>query len=578
MLKNITLIFILILTSSSSYIIDTNFKESSGIDALAKYNVRYKNDTKATEKISFLERLYNQNSPSKVAYSPDPKIPKIIHQIWLSGEALPENYLYYQSTWKKFHPDWEFKLWTLEEIAKFNLKEADIFYNKARTHAGRSDIFKYELLNRIGGVYVDMDIECFAPIDELIHKYSFFGALEPPLFSKHAVTIGNNIIGSAPKHKVLEATIKLIHKKWENIEKEFDENNSNNLRSKALRSNFAFTQSTTLYPLTEAFLKSVTLEDKDIIVLPSGYCHPFYLTNVNPTLNFFSRVFLGKGKLGSKIIKRPETVCLHYYGDDISLVEKVPFFDSLFEHSNFKSTLYNYITGRFTSLTGSKKYRFVLEEMFNKNFPTNVAYKVEQLIPKTVHVLWLHNGKFTPRFNERLDNWRKNNLGWEIKVWNKKDLNALITEIHHTFSGLTNYNLERELIKLFILERYGGTVIEEKMDSLKTLDELSKKYTFVAGTEHMASIYKDIHISTNIIMVTKDHIIIRKTMNDILKDWNNNSNDIKHQQNRFATLINDKLTYNFYKFFQLDGKAIVFPTTYFNSTKQYKESFTKIRE
>lgn len=41
-------------------------------------------------------------------------------------------------------------------------------FDQAQTWAGKSDILRYELLYRFGGIYVDTDVECLRPFDELL--------------------------------------------------------------------------------------------------------------------------------------------------------------------------------------------------------------------------------------------------------------------------------------------------------------------------------------------------------------------------------------------------------------------------
>ena len=61
-----------------------------------------------------------------------PRIPKIIHQIWL-GSPFPEKYKVLQQSWKKYHPDWTYILWTEKEIKDFGLTNRERF-DKAKIY------------------------------------------------------------------------------------------------------------------------------------------------------------------------------------------------------------------------------------------------------------------------------------------------------------------------------------------------------------------------------------------------------------------------------------------------------------
>jgi inositol phosphorylceramide mannosyltransferase catalytic subunit len=96
-------------------------------------------------------------------------IPPTFHQIWLGGE-LPLELAEYMESWRRLHPAWTHCLWTEENLPP--LTNQDLFDNASEISPGaveqfQSDVLRYELLERYGGVYVDADFECLKPIDHL---------------------------------------------------------------------------------------------------------------------------------------------------------------------------------------------------------------------------------------------------------------------------------------------------------------------------------------------------------------------------------------------------------------------------
>ena len=57
---------------------------------------------------SLAKEIYKKNNLSVIKKRRNKKIPKIIHHIWLGGQ-LPEKYEVCIHSWKKHHPDWQFK-------------------------------------------------------------------------------------------------------------------------------------------------------------------------------------------------------------------------------------------------------------------------------------------------------------------------------------------------------------------------------------------------------------------------------------------------------------------------------------
>lgn len=127
-------------------------------------------------------------------------IPKKFHQIWLGPNPLPKEFEKYQKTWKKFHPGWEFLFWTEENLPE-DLDRIEI-YEKLRSPVERSDLLRLEVVNKLGGIYIDTDFECIRSVEPLIADIDFF------LAYLNENRTNNAIIGSVPGHPFLERAIK----------------------------------------------------------------------------------------------------------------------------------------------------------------------------------------------------------------------------------------------------------------------------------------------------------------------------------------------------------------------------------
>jgi len=127
-------------------------------------------------------------------------IPKIIHQIWLGGK-FPAKYQEFTNTWLEKNPDWEWKLWTDDDVEDFGIKNIKQF-NDAPNLGMKSDIFRYEILYRHGGLYIDTDFECIKSFDDLTYLDFFTGTGhlgEPEMF--------NGLIGCKPQHNIMKSLI-----------------------------------------------------------------------------------------------------------------------------------------------------------------------------------------------------------------------------------------------------------------------------------------------------------------------------------------------------------------------------------
>lgn len=139
------------------------------------------------------------------------KIPNIIHGIWL-GSKLPMEFKEYRRIWRRFHPNWDFKLWTEDNIPE--LENQDL-YDNARTYAEKSDIARLEILRDSGGVYADMDISCMKTIRFLIKDAEFFIVCDRPVWKekdpKYSIPYLNNaFMGCVPGHPFIEMLIRTL--------------------------------------------------------------------------------------------------------------------------------------------------------------------------------------------------------------------------------------------------------------------------------------------------------------------------------------------------------------------------------
>ncbi len=131
------------------------------------------------------------------------RIPKIVHQIWL-GSPFPQKYREYQKTWQEKHPDWQYMLWTEKEIDALGLINRSK-YDAAANYGEKSDIARYEILYRIGGLYIDTDFECLYPFDCLLGLDFFAGIAWG--HSSNSFEVYNGLIGSVPGHPILRECI-----------------------------------------------------------------------------------------------------------------------------------------------------------------------------------------------------------------------------------------------------------------------------------------------------------------------------------------------------------------------------------
>jgi mannosyltransferase OCH1-like enzyme len=178
-------------------------------------------------------------------------IPKLIHQIWL-GSKVPKKYDKWRDSWKIFNPDYVYKLWSEDDILDLGLKNEAAFLGS--TNLGvKSDIARYEILHKLGGIYVDTDFECLRSFETLRCSSSFFAGqgfdYKPHIF--------NGILGATPGHKFYDLMINAVR------EPVLSQDPMDVLRSVGV------------FKFTEIFFNNFNEMDEGSVIFPSDYFYPW---------------------------------------------------------------------------------------------------------------------------------------------------------------------------------------------------------------------------------------------------------------------------------------------------------------
>lgn len=228
---------------------------------------------------------------------PTPRIPKIIHQIWVGTNPFPEKYKQWVRTWQSM-PGWTYKLWTDADVQDFPMINRELYY-KEKNFGTRADILRLEILYREGGLYVDTDFECLRPelFEILNSSYDFYCGICP--LDCACLMLNNAIIASIPGHPILEASLRNIKLIYEEIQ---DTNMS--------WSNAVLLKGPGL--LTKMFLENANKGYIDI-AFPPTFFYPlgvYQIENESWIEKFSAENFLKKVK---KEVVRPETIAIHWW-------------------------------------------------------------------------------------------------------------------------------------------------------------------------------------------------------------------------------------------------------------------------
>jgi hypothetical protein len=94
-------------------------------------------------------------------------IPKIIHYVWLSGDAMPPKLQECMQTWREFLPDYEIVCWNKDV---FDIKSVPFVKEayRAKKWAFACDYIRLHALYTCGGFYLDSDVLVKKSFDEYL--------------------------------------------------------------------------------------------------------------------------------------------------------------------------------------------------------------------------------------------------------------------------------------------------------------------------------------------------------------------------------------------------------------------------
>lgn len=101
-------------------------------------------------------------------------IPKIIHYCWFGGAPLPPLAERCIASWRRYFPDWEIRRW---DESNYDVRATPYIAEAydMRKYAFVSDVARFEVLYRYGGVYFDTDVEVLRNFDDVLARGPFMG-------------------------------------------------------------------------------------------------------------------------------------------------------------------------------------------------------------------------------------------------------------------------------------------------------------------------------------------------------------------------------------------------------------------
>jgi hypothetical protein len=496
--------------TESNSLIDIDWNESFG-----KYIKRSKLKLFSKDNTEFLfNKLKEQYNLILAKDAPEvPLIPKIIHQITLDIENIPQHCQYYIEKIKALHPDYEYKLWTLDQALKLCSTELKQTIKTLEPEL-QGDYLKYVILKEFGGTYIHLGIRCFKALGYLNYKCNFFASLNPPQKPPRLEVLGS-IIGVSKDNSIINEILEKITLSTKL--KNFDNILSNVIKSRLIENTLDLG-----LLLSPIFLNPINedIETKESVIkgsklIKNELMQPFnrinersLACNIGLEKYSFIRTYDFSLLCGVGHVKEAESYIKHR--DDIKIFE------------NFKRT-------------------------YIKLHPAKVAFNEKVRIPNEIHLI--NADKET---QGTLEDIFKN---WKIKNWSLPELRLRLKK--RGLAAIEDPIIEKFIMSLLILFETGGVFIDNDHIPIKDITDFTYQYDFFAGLLPPGK--QRLGVGQAIIGASPRNPVIEQTL-DYLFDNFDYLNHID-SNNLFAYMISKA---------GLNNKNIVFPPVFLYPISKYK--------
>lgn len=184
-------------------------------------------------------------SPSSLLAAPPSNgtaVPRLLHQSW-GEDLLPARVLRWSEQCRMLHPNWQWVLWKDNDNRELVKQRFPWFldtYDGLDSSIKRADAARNLYMHAFGGVYLDFDVECVRPFDQLVHSEgeatlrAVFGWMGSD--RSHPHSIPNDWMASSAGHPFFLLPLSVIlHSKEHRLLKPEDETGPVPLRTQILR-------------------------------------------------------------------------------------------------------------------------------------------------------------------------------------------------------------------------------------------------------------------------------------------------------------------------------------------------------
>jgi mannosyltransferase OCH1-like enzyme len=490
----------------------------------------------------FFAQLYEKNS--ELTASAEVKIPRVFHVVWLGPSDFPKSSVKNIQAWIDRHPGWTFKFWTDQErsppckgMEVVRVGAVPDVYHQSDNFGEKSEILRYEILLREGGVYVDHDTTPLQSLEALQHSYDFYCSLEKegPSILSSSIFPGTHLLAARPGHPVLKEALTWLEERFDSLEMAYPGSTPEAVFNRVKHRSFS--------ALAEGVRRGIDRPGCRDIVFPEGllaqHQHAGTWHKVEDAWEEETRQKL------EKIAQKQQLVFWLMLGVCASsllffvrskkvlplLILLAPLsLSASFEEWMGKNTPHFDHLQQEIDLADFQTYQALYEK--NEKFLNAPSSQVK--IPHVVHFIWLGPRPFPPQSVENVRTWLAQNPGWTVKFWTDRERDPpcsgmqrilvrdfAFTRLGQCYEQSQNWGEKSDILRYEILFQEGGVYVDHDANCLKPFDNLHSGYDFYCGLEtpHPPFVQRNLTCGNGVIGARPGHPTTRKVIDLIAGRW-----------------------------------------------------------
>lgn len=395
-------------------------------------------------------------------------IPKVIHYCWFGGNPLPKSAIKCIDSWKKFLPDYEIKEWN-ESNFDINLIPYTREAYEMKKYAYVSDVARFLVLYREGGVYFDTDVEVVKPLDDIIEAGAFMGiedlGEEGKTYPNVAPGLGLAVEAGNPFYKEILDHYYECHYYDPITKVPYPLTVVNHCTDLLIKNGlkptnkFQIVAGINIYPV-DYFCP---LEDATGILT---------ITENTRAIHWFSKTWIDKPMWYFTV-----TRFLHrIFGvDSLVNIKKIINLDFTPKphHVTIDSSQEQQIA----------EHAVICGEENNGEQLNNDSHTCA-VIPNVIHYCWFGGATMPESMQKCIASWRRYFPDYEIKEWNETNFDVNLLPYTKEAYQLKKYAFVSDVARFWILYHEGGIYFDTDVEIISSFDEIVSKGAFMGVESH----------------------------------------------------------------------------------------------